>query len=72
MCEDRIVRRKLLEIRFSGCVKVYGIATGRELKSVDTNMLPSLAPHLLLTIVYCFHVKRSHGGQHISVHEHFI
>jgi len=27
MCEDRIVRRKLLEIRFSGCVKVYGIAT---------------------------------------------
>ena len=29
MCEDRIVRRKLLEIRFSGCVKVYGIATGK-------------------------------------------
>ena len=31
MCEDRIVRRKLLEIRFSGCVKVYGIATGNSL-----------------------------------------
>ena len=43
MCEDRIVRRKLLEIRFSGCVKVYGIATGNSLCKLPLTISFSLS-----------------------------